>query len=62
MRKEDLESKARKAILAIKNKVIDIDNLLRDIDMKLCHIIRYKQNFTKYDAIDYLDCYRGYKR
>ena len=41
----NLETKSRKAILEIKEKVTDIDNELRDLGMKLCHIIKYKTSY-----------------
>lgn len=37
---EDLETKSRKAVLAIKDKITDIDNVLRDLSMKLCYLIK----------------------
>lgn len=45
MVKEDLETKARRAVLRIEKKVVDIDNVVRDLSMKLCHIIKYKGNY-----------------
>jgi len=60
MTKEDLETKARKAILAIKDKVADIDNVLRDLSMKLCYIIKHKGDyFTLPEGIDYEKEYEG---
>jgi len=54
MAKEDLETKAHKAVLAIKDKVMDMDNVLRDLSMKLCHIIKYKGNYHSVpEGIDY---------
>jgi hypothetical protein len=43
MAKESLETKARKSIFRIENKVRDIDNVLRDLSMKLCYIIKKQQ-------------------
>ena len=55
---DNLETKSRKAILNIKEKVSDIDNVLRDLSMKLCHIIKYKNNhYDKYDST--VDHYNG---
>lgn len=45
MAKEDLETKAHRAVLTIKDKVMDMDNVLRDLSMKLCHVIKYKGNY-----------------
>lgn len=52
--KENLETKARKAVIRIEKKVNDIDNILRDLSMKLCYIIRKKGNYYTLPAgIDY---------
>jgi hypothetical protein len=57
MAKESLETKARKAVLAIKDKVTNIDNVLRDLSMKLCYIIKHKglggNYYTLPEGIDY---------
>jgi hypothetical protein len=54
MAKEDLEIKARKAVLNIEKKVTDIDNVLRDLSMKLCHIIKYKGDYyTLPEGVNY---------
>jgi hypothetical protein len=45
MVKENLETKTKKAILSINEKVIDIDNILRDVSMKLYHVIKYKFDY-----------------
>ena len=51
---ENLETKARKAVLRIEKKVGDIDNVLRDLSMKLCHVIKYKGNYySAPEGIDY---------
>ena len=66
MAKEDLETKAWKAVLniekktssipRIEKKVIDMDNVLRDLSMKLCHIIKYKGDYhTMPYGIDYME-------
>ncbi len=61
---ENLE-KAMKAILkiekktnsipSIERKVIDIDNVVRDLSMKLCYVIRHKgfPDGTDYDGLEY---------
>lgn len=56
---EDLETKSRKAVLKIKDKVIDIDNVLRDLSMKLCHIIKHKGDY--YNIPEGIDYNNGYK-
>jgi hypothetical protein len=56
MTKENLETKADKAVLRIEKKVIDIDNVLRDLSMKLCHVIKYKGNYYSMpEGIDYAE-------
>lgn len=56
MAKENLETKADKAVLRIERKVTDIDNVLRDLSMKLCHVIKYKGNYYSMpEGIDYAE-------
>lgn len=51
---ENLETKARKAVLRIEKKVSDMDNVLRDLSMKLVHVIKYKGSFYGTpEGIDY---------
>ncbi len=57
MAKENLETKAKKAILSIEDKVTDIGNILRDVGMKLCHVIEYKIDYTRFHDI----AYRSYR-
>ena len=45
MTKKDLETKAMKAVIRIDKKVTDIKNVLHDLSMKLCHIIKYKKDY-----------------
>jgi hypothetical protein len=45
MAKENLETKARKAVLSIEKKVKDMNNILYDLSMKLCHIIKRKSGY-----------------
>ena len=45
MAKDNLETKSKKAVIAIKEKVTDISNVLYDLSMKLCHIIKYKKDY-----------------
>lgn len=45
MAKEILETKARKSVVKIEQKIDSTNNLLRDIDMKLCHLIKNRQNY-----------------
>ena len=42
---EDLETKSRKAVLRIDKNVADGVDVLRDLSMKLCHVIKYKGNY-----------------
>lgn len=51
MAKQDLETKCKKAVLEIADKVDSIYNTLRDVSMKLCHII--KQNKKSYTSTGY---------
>jgi hypothetical protein len=54
MAKESLEARADKAVIKIEKKVNDIDNVLRDLSMKLCHVIKYKGNYySMSEGIDY---------
>ena len=45
MAKEDLETRVKKAILKIEKQVSDISNILRDLSMKLCYIIRGRKSY-----------------
>ncbi len=45
MTKDKLEAKVRKAILAIDNKVTGIYNMLGDLSLKLCHIIKSRSDY-----------------
>ncbi len=45
MTKEDLETKARKAVLSMEKKVTGIYDVLCDLSMKLCHIIKRKGDY-----------------
>ena len=45
MTKDDLETKARKAVLRIEKKVTDMSNVLYDVSAKLCHLIRCKNDY-----------------
>jgi len=42
---ENLETKTLKTVARIDKKVTDIKNILHDISMKLCHIIKYKKDY-----------------
>ena len=54
MTKEDLETKARKAVLEIKQRVDRIYTILKDVGMKLTHVIEYKFDYhTLPKGIDY---------
>ena len=45
MAKEKLETKMKKAVLKIEGKVHDIDNVLRDLSMKLNYVIKTKGKY-----------------
>lgn len=49
MAKDDLETRAYKAVLSIRSKVTDISNVLNDLNMKVCHMLRDKR--TYYDML-----------
>ena len=54
MAKEKLETKMKKAVLKIESKVHDIDNVLRDLSMKLSYVIKSKgKYYTMPVGIDY---------
>ncbi len=56
MTKEDLETKARKAVLKIKERVDKIYDILKDVGMKLTHVIEYKFDYhTLPKGLDYED-------
>lgn len=53
---ENLETKATKAVLQIKKKVDRIYDVLRDVGMKLTHVIEYKLDYyTGPKGISYED-------
>jgi 2-methylisocitrate lyase-like PEP mutase family enzyme len=59
---ENLETRAMKAVFKIESKVADIDNVLRDLSMKLCHIIRRKGDYYSLPVgIDYDEGFGDYK-
>lgn len=63
MKQEDLETKAKKAVLDIKTKLNRIYSALRDISLKFCHVIEYKLDyFTEPKDIDYKTDYARRKR
>ena len=45
MPKENLEIKVKKAVLKIEEKVSDIYNMLGDLSLKLCHIIKSHKDY-----------------
>ncbi len=54
MAKEDLETRAEKAVLEIRKKVNRIYEILRDVGMKLTHVIEHKLDYyTMPKGIDY---------
>ncbi len=47
MAKENLESKIKKAVLNIEKKVMGIYDVVIDLSLKLCHIIKsYKTSYS----------------
>lgn len=54
MARENLEARAGKAVLEIREKVNRIYDVLRDVGMKLTHVIEYKFDYnTLPKGIDY---------
>ena len=54
MTKEDLETKARRAVLRIEDKVTDVMNVLYDVSSKLSHLIqRGKEYYGQHDGGSY---------
>jgi hypothetical protein len=45
MSKENLETKTKKAIVNIDKKLTDMNNILRDMSMKLCHLIKRNREY-----------------
>lgn len=55
---ENLETRALKAVLKIEKKVDSIYAILRDVGMKLTHVIEYKLDYhTLPKGIDYGNSY-----
>lgn len=53
---ENLETRAMKAVLKIEKKVDSIYEILKDVGMKLTHVIEYKFDYhTLPKGIDYDD-------
>jgi hypothetical protein len=42
---KNLETRAKKAVLKIEEKVVDISNVMYDISAKLSHIIKSKRDY-----------------
>lgn len=54
MAKEDLETKARKAVVEIRERVNKIYEILKDVGMKFTHVIEYKFDYhTLPKGLDY---------
>ena len=49
MVKENIEDKAKKAVLRIDKRVKGIYDVLSDLSLKLCHIIKDRQEYFKSD-------------
>jgi hypothetical protein len=56
MAKENLETRVSKAVLTIKEKIVDMYNLLSDLSLKLCHVIKSRQDY--YSHSEKRDHYR----
>ena len=48
MENDNLEKRVKKAVLKIEKKVSEINNVMNDLSMKLCHLIRRKMDFYNY--------------
>jgi hypothetical protein len=48
MAKKNLETRVSKAVLTIKEKIIDMYNLLSDLSLKLCHIIKSRDDYYRH--------------
>jgi hypothetical protein len=48
MVKEDLETKARKAILKIQKQFSELYDVVKDLSFKLCHIIESNKDHYRY--------------
>ena len=46
MPKDNLKTKALKAVINIDKNLNDINNALNDLGMKLCHIIKDKRSYN----------------
>ncbi len=54
MVKDDLETRAEKAILYIEEKVKGIYTVLCDLSLKLCHLIKSRDDYYRFpDKDDY---------
>ena len=58
MPKENLETKARKAVLNIEDKLTYIGYTLKDISMKLCHLVKEWRDYHK--RLERNDYYRQF--
>ena len=45
MPKQTLETKVKKAIINIDKTLVNISNVLNDLGMKLCYLIKDRQNY-----------------
>jgi len=57
MVKNNLEKRMRKAVLAIEKDVSDIGQVVRDLCMKLCYLIKDKRIY--YDVPERKDSFNG---
>ena len=53
MKKENLETKAQKAVLTMQKKVVGIYDVLCDLSVKLCHIIKSREDYYRPNEHNY---------
>ena len=58
MTKDNLEDKSRKAVISINEKVNGIYDVLRDLSLKLCHVIKSQRDY--YNSSEGHNYYKQY--
>jgi hypothetical protein len=48
MVRDDLETRVKKAVLRIEKKVAQIYTVVRDLSLKLCHIIKSRKDYYSF--------------
>lgn len=48
MDKENLETRVRKAILRMEKEISGLYNVVRDLSLKLCHIIKSRKDYYSF--------------